>query len=191
MGTPPPNPCQEPEVLGFPTSLSLCDKGYDVVSTVHSGLKCKLRFTKNRHAFLAISTMPNPAQRAHGSNPPSPCQEPEVLGFPASLSLLDKGYDVVSTVHSDFKTQMAFHEKWARAPCDFRFPSCRIPHSGRMAPIPQAPAKNLRFFGFPASLSLLDKGYDIVSTVHSGFETQMAFHEKWACAPCGFRFPPC
>ena len=109
-GSNPPSPSQEPEVLGFPTSLSLCDKGYDVVSTIHSGLKCKLRFTKNRHAFLAISTMPNPAQRAHGSNPPSPCQEPEVLGFPASLSLCDKGYDVVSTIHSGFETQMAFHE---------------------------------------------------------------------------------
>ena len=121
--------------------------------------------------------MLNPAQRAHGSNPPNPCQEPEVLGFPASLSLCDKGYDVVSTIHSGFETQMAFHEKWACAPCDFRFPPCRIPHSGRMAPIPQTPAKNLRFFGFPASLSLCDKGYDVVSTIHSGFETQMAFHE--------------
>ena len=109
-GSNPPNPCQEPEVFGFPASLSLLDKGYDVVSTVHSGLKCKLRFTKNGHALLAISAMLNPAQRAHGSNPPSPCQEPEVLGFPASLSLCDKGYDVVSTIHSDFETQMAFHE---------------------------------------------------------------------------------
>ena len=42
----------------------------------------------------------------------------------------------------------------------------------------QAPAKNLRFFGFPASLSLLDKGYDVVSTIHSGFETQMAFEGR-------------
>ena len=138
--------------------------------------------------------------------------------------------------------QIAIHEKWACTPCGFRFPPCRIPHSGRMAPIPQTPAKNLRFLdfpllyrfsikgmtlflrfipvlkrkwhftknghallaisamlnppnpcqepevlGFPASLSLCDKGYDVVSPVHSGFETQMAFHEKWACAPCDFR----
>ena len=75
-----------------------------------------------RSLRFPISAMLNPAQRAHGSNPPSPCQEPEVLGFPASLSLCDKGYDVVSTIHSGFETQMAFHEKWARAPCDFRFP---------------------------------------------------------------------
>ena len=107
--------------------------------------------------------MLNPAQRAHGSNPPNPCQEPEVFGFPASLSLCDKGYDVVSTVHSGFETQMAFHEKWARAPCDFRFPP--------------NPCQEPEVFGFPASLSLCDKGYDVVSTVHSGFETQMAFHE--------------
>ena len=42
--------------------------------------------------------------------PYNPCQEPEVLGFPASLSLLDKGYDVVSSVHSGFETQMVFEE---------------------------------------------------------------------------------
>ena len=105
-GSNPPNPCQEPEVLGFPTSLSLCDKGYDVVSTIHSGLKRKLRFTKNRHALPAVSAM---------LNPPNPCQEPEVLGFPASLSLLDKGYDVVSPIHSGFETQMAFEEGVQRA----------------------------------------------------------------------------
>ena len=159
-------------------------------------LKRKWHFTKNGHALLAISAMPNPAQRAHGSNPPSPCQEPEVLGFPASLSLLDKGYDVVSPIHSDFETQMAFHEKLARTPCDFRFPPCRIPYSGRMAPIPQTPAKNLRFFGFPASLSLLDKEYDVVSTIHSGFETQMAFHEgrvqrtRFSAVPSKTQIPP-
>ena len=116
-----------------------------------------------RSLRFPISAMLNPAQRAHGSNPPNPCQEPEVLGFPASLSLLDKGYDVVSSVHSGFETQMAFHEKWARAPCDFRFPP--------------NPCQEPEVFGFPASLSLLDKGYDVVSPIHSGFETQMAFEE--------------
>jgi len=63
-----------------------------------------------RSLRFPISAMLNPAQRAHSSNPPSPSQEPEVLGFPTSLSLLDKGYDVVSTIHSGFETQMAFEE---------------------------------------------------------------------------------
>ena len=111
-----------------------------------------------RSLRFPISAMLNPAQRAHGSNPSNPCQEPEVFGFPASLSLCDKGYDVVSTIHSGFETQMAFHEKWARAPCDFRFPPCRIPHSGRMAKIPQAPAKNLRFLDFPLLYRFSIKG---------------------------------
>ena len=111
-----------------------------------------------RSLRFPIPAMLNPAQRAHGSNPPSPCQEPEVLGFPASLSLLDKGYDVVSTIHSGFETQMAFHEKWACAPCGFRFPPCRIPHSGRMAPIPQTPAKNLRFLDSPLLYRFSIKG---------------------------------
>ena len=44
------------------------------------------------------------------------------------------------------------------------------------------------FYAFDqAEQALFDKGYDVVSTIHSGFETQMAFHEKWACAPCDFR----
>ena len=109
-GSNPPNPCQEPEVLGFPALYRFAIKGMMLFLRFIPVLKRKWRFTKNGHALLAISTMLNPAQRAHGSNPPNPCQEPQVLGFPASLSLLNKGYDVVSTVHSDFETQMAFEE---------------------------------------------------------------------------------
>ena len=105
-----------------------------------------------RSLRFPISAMLNPAQRAHGSNPPNPCQEPEVFGFPASLSLCDKGYDVVSTIHSGFETQMAFHEKWARAPCDFRHAESRTAGAWLQSP------KNLRFLGFPLLYRFSIKG---------------------------------
>ena len=106
----PQAPSKNLRFLDFPLLYRFAIKGMMLFLRFIPILKRKWHFTKNGNALLAISAMPNPAQRAHSSNPPSPSQEPEVLGFPASLSLLDKGYDVVSPVHSGFETQMAFHE---------------------------------------------------------------------------------
>ena len=113
-----------------------------------------------RSLRFPIFAMLNPAQRAHGSNPPNSSQEPEVLGFPASLSLCDKGYDVVSTIHSGFETQMAFHEKWARAPCDFRFPPCRIPTAGAWLQSP-SPRQGTAFPAPSLSIRSADGEIDI------------------------------
>ena len=89
-------------------------------------LKRKWHFTKNGHALLAVSDFRHAESRTAGAwlQSPTPCQEPEVLGFPLLYRFSIKGMMLFLRFIPVLKRKWHFTKSWACPLASFRFPPC-------------------------------------------------------------------